>query len=377
MKLCFISHGDVKTLATLKRAFGTAGPLIEAGHQVAIVMADTPFNRHRLALECPDATALFYRGGSARTEVRDKRRLIRQFDPDVVYVCSLGMRNWVARPFRGKRPIYLVEHSELRSGIAAQPLRRRWFERGIEWCSILLYDGELCASRYLEKLFTRMARRIRPRLPIFYTPYAYNRQVLESRPVDPELQARYAGKRVILYMGTLAANYGILDMLSAIRALRQQRDDFVFLILGPGGRHKDIATQMIRDEGMEAYTSMMGYIPEDKLADYLNIANIFISPLYDTVQDWARCPSKLFMYLPFGKPIVTCRIGEALELFGDNGFYYQTGDVPGLTAEVNRALDHAAAGKPCAYDPQAHTWHARTRDLLDWMKTTYGACAGL
>jgi len=371
MRICFVTTGDLMTIATGKRATGMAGPLAALGHDVSIIMQDTPTNRERLALECPGAQALLFPGGPALAEVRRKRALLRQARPDVVYTCSFGVRNRVT-PLVGRRlPVRLVEHSELRSGIPDLSARQRRVERALEWAAALSFDGQICASRYLEQEFGRMMHRAHRPRPLLYLPYAYHEEVLQPPTLDMSaLRARYAGRRVVLYMGTLTENYGLFQMLEAARSLRQTRPDFVLLLLGRG-RHADRAAEFVTTHHLADCVELLGYVPETELAAHFQLASVFLLPLLDTVQDWARCPSKLFMYLPFEKPIVTCPVGEAREHLGDDGFYFAPGDVLGLTAQIGRALAVGEHWRP-RRDYHEHSWQRRAVAFADWV----GACWG-
>ena len=42
--ICFVTTGDIKDIATAKRALGLANPLTELGWQVSIIMEDTEEN---------------------------------------------------------------------------------------------------------------------------------------------------------------------------------------------------------------------------------------------------------------------------------------------------------------------------------------------
>ena len=88
------------------------------------------------------------------------------------------------------------------------------------------------------------------------------------------------------------------------------------------------------------------------------------------MQDWARCPSKLFMYLPFQHPVVTCQIGEAAELFGEKGLYYQPGDVDSLVCALSRVLTQDVGIDAITLDD--HTYTARTKTFLSWLDTRFG-----
>ena len=43
---------------------------------------------------------------------------------------------------------------------------------------------------------------------------------------------------------------------------------------------------------------MPGFVDEEDISQYFSVASAFISPMNDTTQDWVRCPSKMYLYLP-------------------------------------------------------------------------------
>ena len=59
-KICFVTTGDIKTIATAKRALGLANPLTDLGWQVSIIMEDRKENRHRCNLECDNRVNIYY-----------------------------------------------------------------------------------------------------------------------------------------------------------------------------------------------------------------------------------------------------------------------------------------------------------------------------
>jgi len=371
MHICFITTGDLMSIATGKRATGMAAPLAALGHRVSIIIQETPLNRERLALECPAAEALFFPADGPAGEVRHKRALLRQARPDVIYVCAYGVRNMVLGPGARRRSVRLVEHSELRSGIPGLPFLQRRCDRALELLSALTFDGQVCASHTLEREYAGIMRRLRRPRPLLYLPYAYSEEVLLPPKVDMSaLQERYAGRQVLLYMGTLTANYGLFHMLEAAERLRQSRRDFVLLMLGRG-RHAEQAAEFVAAHRLEDAVELLGYVPEAELAGYFRLASAFLMPLMDTVQDWARCPSKLFMYLPFEKPIVTSPIGEALDHLGDDGFYFQPGDVAGLAVQLDRALAAAPTWRPTR-DFHQHAWRERAKAFAAWLEQHWG-----
>lgn len=371
MRFTFVTHGDIQTLATVKRATGMAGPLCKAGHDVSIVIQDEPANRERISFECPEATPLYFKHGSVYSQVSQKRQLLQQSNPDVVWVCAVGARNWVSSLFRSKRPIMLMEHSELLSNVPQFSRIRRLRECLMEWSTLFWFDGLVCASRYLEKLYDRRLKLFGKKSNILYSPYAYNSDVIHMPPTKlGGFKQRYAGKKVIFYVGRLMACYGIFEIINAVAELKKKRQDFVLLVAG-SGPEKARAVEAVGQQNLSDVIEMLGYVPEEDLPSYFHLANAFLCPMRDTVQDWARCPSKLFMYLPFAKPIVTCRIGEAPELLAYDGFYFEPENVASLSATLERALSVGGDWRP-AISARSHSWETRADQLVSWVSNNWG-----
>jgi glycosyltransferase involved in cell wall biosynthesis len=344
-----------------------AAPLIKVGHQVTLLLEDSEDNRLKVAQECPEANVVYHqRYASALQERRQKQETVKQLAPDCVWICAVGARTWVRRPH--SKCIMLADHSELPSAFVKKPVRK-FYEYLCEWGHIFAFDGHICASRYLERFYAKRMQRVGKPAKAHHSPYAYNRLLLQTEPVILEdLQSRYTGKKTIVYMGGFWENYGFWDMLHSFQNLARSRSDLQMLMLGKGPE-KEAGAQWIRDQGLEDRIHLVGYAPEEHLSSYFSFADLFICPLRNTIQDIARCPSKLYMYLAFKKPIVTCRIGEAEQVFGDNGYYYEPGNRAALQSALLDVLENADMNRLPGLE--LHDWEARTASFLEWFAAEF------
>jgi len=373
MKICFITLGDIKFIATMKRAIGMADPLLSLGWEVAIIVQDSEENKKRISMECSDAVQVYYYPeGTAAEEVRVKTALVNEIAPDYILFCSFSFRNRILKNKLKLKSTILIEHSELPSGIPDNRGLRKYAMLALEYWSVLYADGLLCASKYLCKTYTtRAAQLFRKQLPVLYSPYAFNNEVVESPRVRyNELKEMYAGKTLLIYMGTLTRNYGLFTMLQAMEMISKERSDVHLLLLGQG-RHQEEAKAFVKERELSSQVQFLGYTPEEELSSYFAAADAFISPLNDTVQDWARCPSKIYMYIPFNKPVFTCKIGEPLEIFGKDGYYFDNHAPVSLAALISQL----ALGKlkPATVDKAAHNWGKRAVDFTEWINSNYAA----
>lgn len=367
-KICFVTTGDLRNNATAKRALSMANPLSDLGWKVYIILQDTKENHHRAQLECDERVSIFYiRCLSVMDELREKCKILHKIRPEYIYVCAFVLRNIVFCKFKC---IKIVEHSELLSRIQNRGRIRKKLELLFEYFSIIYASGLVNASNYLQDVYKKRRGLVflKRNIPLLYLPYAYTPDQIKVKTHVSGITREYKNKTVFIYLGTVTRNYGIFTIIEAAKALKEERRDFCVMVLGHG-RDYGKAVEMVKKYDLEDWVYMLGFVEEEQIADYFSIASAFLSPMNDTIQDWARCPSKLYMYLPYKKPIITCRIGEPLSVLGENGLYYSTANSDSLK---ERMLD-VINGKTIHSDvnPLLHTWEIRVKEFNDWIKKMF------
>lgn len=362
--ICFVTTGDIAAIATAKRALGLANPLSGLGWTVHVIMEDTEENRHRAAMECDERVKVHFMSYTSPFDERDKKSaLLEEIRPNYVYLCAFVFRNIVSVNFKCKK---LVEHSELRSAIKDVSWWRRWYELLSEYYSLAYADGILNASVYLQKLNRRRARRIfRKKLPMMYFPYAYNGDLCKmiARKDGVSLEKR-DGDIFVTYLGSLSRAYCTIDIVKAVHLIG--RDDIKLLLLGDGDDRQRIQAY-VAEYNLDTQIWMPGYVREEHIPTLFSLTDVFVLPMNDTVQDKARCPSKLYMYLPYCKPIVTAKIGEPYEVLKDNGIYYTLGSVDSLSHAILTALSK----KKLVVNSLYHEWKERARQFDTWIRCSF------
>ncbi|SFE02940.1 Glycosyl transferases group 1 [Chitinophaga sp. CF118] len=366
-RICFLTTGDITSIATMKRALGMANPLSAMGWEVSIIAMDCTENRQRVSIECGSYIGVhYYQPAGAGKEVQQKTTILNTIQPDYIYFCAFGFRNWIKKSALNFHPEMIIEHSELQSGIPDNKGLKKVMAHFIETLSVLYADKLICASKYLEDFYQRKAKQLFKRnLSILYSPYAYSNEVIDApKSYLSELTEKYAGNTVLIYMGTMTRNYGLFTMLEAVEKAIQKTPDIKLLLLGRG-RHLEDAKAYVKEKQLEPYIEFLGYAPETMLSSYFELADAFISPLNDTVQDWARCPSKIYMYIPFHKPVFTCKIGEPKEIFGDDGYYFDNTQPATLTDLITTLAEGEL--QPVTLDVTEHSWEKRSQDFSNWI----------
>ncbi|MCH8540764.1 MAG: glycosyltransferase family 4 protein [Opitutales bacterium] len=364
MKICFINSLSYSQNPSLKRATGMAPALADLGYSVSIVLEGSEENKKKIQEDCPDIEAIFYPPGLSRNSERNwKNHILQKISPDLVYICTVNRRNWVKQP--SPKAKIIAEHNELQSVIKNKGLRR-YLDLLFEWGHLLSFDAHLLASRYLQKVYDKRLRCLGLKSPTLYQPFAFgeNNEKIQVELLT-SLKGKYPADKTFLYMGSFWENYGFWDMLKAFQKLAKSAKDFQFLLSGKGPE-KERGMQWVEENGLQEQIRFLGYLPDAELATYFAFADAFLCPLRDTAQDKARCPSKLFMYIPFQKPIITCKIGEAWELLREKGTYYSPGNSDDL---YERLLEFVNNPLPTlGIDLGKHTWKARALEFDHWVR---------
>lgn len=361
--ISFITTGDIIDIATSKRALGLANHLENLGWEVSLLMEETSENKKRVALECSEKIKIYYfTQTSALSEIVEKNRIIKQIRPDFIYLCAFVYRNIIF-----SKCIKIVEHSELQSKMNENDSFIRKIKPLIlEYWSVKYSDGILYASKYLQQAFKKkLVVMCRKKIPELYFPYAYSPELL---PVLSSTSSITTSKFIFVYLGSLVENYGLFTMIKAFELLHNSNINIKLYLLGEGPDEKR-ASEYIKTNNLNGTIILPGYIAEENIRDYFSLADAFIAPMNDTIQDWARCPSKVYMYLPYKKPIITCQIGEPFEVLGKNGYYYESGDVESLADTCLKLINNKNTHSPV--NPDLHTWKTRAHELNKWIENNF------
>ena len=355
MQIVFLTMNSFSKFVTYKRAVGMGESLAKLGHHVYIVALDCQENRERMQVEAPHCIPLWYDANGIFLEVVQKLRHLRKICPDYVYSSVYSIRNLSGlQLFYPKQTRSILEFCELYSGIEKH--KRRWAK--LEYLALRHYDMFLCASNYLKTVFIERLCRLGWNKPITYSPYAYP-VYLKPLPKSGD------GQKRIMFMASLWKGYGIFDVLAAFELVAKQLPDAKLDVLGRGPAMEE-AMAWVGAHGLTASVVFHGYVAESDINAWFSKASVFISPLHDTVQDRARCPSKLYYYLPYNKPIVTCELGDPYDTLGPFGYYYKPDDVSDMARALIRALNDSDGFEYPKDFLARHSWDARAADFVKW-----------
>lgn len=361
MKFLLFSIAEFSRFPSYKRVVGMGEALTEMGHEVHIAVFDCLENRTRMAMEAPKCCPVWIHTRNPFREAWMKLRAIYSIKPDAIYSPSYSFRNLAYFGFvLPRRLIRVIEICELYSEYLYDKPSLFW--KFNEWFACVENSHILCASKYLESHFSNAMARWRLKRALCYSPYAFPTYLSPAhRPV------KHVKK--LLFMASLWRGYGVFDVMEAFMKIRERIDNVELEILGNGPERGNVE-KWVKEHALSAIVHIRGYVAEKDLNEFFSQADVFISPLRDTIQDHARCPSKLYYYIPYNKPVVTCKIGDPYDTLGSFGFYYSPENINSMAEAIVDGLNKSDHFSYPKYFISKHSWKARAEAFLRWIGET-------
>lgn len=353
MRFLFITHSAFSRYSCYKRSVGTGEALTVLGHEVHIMVKDCDENRKRMEEEAPHCKAIFIKGGIAQ-EILTKLRGLWRVRPDVIYVSTFSVHNLACLHFLFPSAKSIIEFNELYS---EYPRKRSNWALWELW-AMFEHKYVLCASTFLVQHFTAVSKRYHLKRHITYSPFAFPEYLKPIKAVHD--------RKTILFMASLWKGYGIYEVLKAFELVAKQNSQVDLDIIGKGEEYERVQ-RWVKEHQLQRVVHLHGFVAEKDLNKHFSNADVFVSPLHDTLQDRARCPSKIFYYIPYQKPIVTCKIGNPFDVLGKYGFYYHPDDIEDMARAFIYAIEVCDDFSYPEGFVEQHSWASRAKQLEQWM----------
>jgi glycosyltransferase involved in cell wall biosynthesis len=182
-----------------------------------------------------------------------------------------------------------------------------------------------------------VGRGVRPE-KITVIPNGVNRRIFNGGPSRRQYRAPDAETCILLYVGTVAARYGVDVCVRALPIIRQEVPGVRLWIVPKiknEGKALDDCLRLAVDLGAQDLIILKDPVPVEAMPDIMNQADIGVYPgLSDCHIDTAmslKIPEMALM----GLPIVATRLPVLEELFGETGAaYYPSGDHQAMAKKI-------------------------------------------
>jgi phosphatidylinositol alpha-1,6-mannosyltransferase len=201
-------------------------------------------------------------------------------------------------------------------------------------------------------------------------------------PGDPSQELvskhRLAGKTVLLTIARLVPRKGQDLVLKALAKLRRDVPNLRYLIVGKGPDEQRLHT-IAREAAVEDLVEFVGFVPDEMVNQYYNLADIVVMPNRDSMGDVEGFGMVFLEANAAGKPVIAGRSGGAGEAImdGETGLLVDSTSEEAILAgmkalAMNKALQErfGAAGRlrvtrDFDWDSRADLLHKISAELTD------------
>ncbi len=220
---------------------------------------------------------------------------------------------------------------------------------------------------------------VRTRVP---TITVFNYPRLSLFAVDPrrldELRREYAGRRVLIYQGTMSRERGLFHMLDGMRRLKEDVPAALLLLVGL--KEPDLRAQaeaQIARDGLADHVAILPWVPHADVPAYVALADVGLAPLQPNPKFNKNIPLKVFEYMACGVPVLAADLPAIAHFIADSGagVLYDSTDAAAFAREVKRLLADDAGRAAMAQAGRAAV--ARLWNWGEMEKRLLAAYAGL
>lgn len=154
-----------------------------------------------------------------------------------------------------------------------------------------------------------------------------------------ELMGSDPAPPVLLYLATLTADKGFLDLLRALPCVRERNGEVRALFAGEwfSKSDKETATRLIKNHGLDGVVEFVGRVGPEKRSKLLKDAGIFVFP---TAYRYEGHPYVILEAMAAGLPVVSTDVACIPETIRDGveGFLIKPGDIQALADRILQLL---------------------------------------
>lgn len=206
-----------------------------------------------------------------------------------------------------------------------------------------------------------------PESKLYHIPNGFNP---EKFPVIPKDICRKQlnldpSKKILLNVARLSEEKGQNYLIKAMKYVIQERTD-VLCLIGGAGRLKEHLQKQITKQGLEEYVRLCGYIPDEKIAYFMNAADIFVLPSLSEGN-----PTVMFEALGVGLPFIGTTVGGIPEIITteEYGMLVEPSDAKGLSEKILSALEKKWDNNSIMMYAKRYSWENIAKQTLRIYKT--------
>lgn len=143
-------------------------------------------------------------------------------------------------------------------------------------------------------------------------------------------------KNVVGYIGGLSEIKGVLNFVHAIPKVLGKENEIKFIIGGGGNLFNEIK-EFIDKNGLSNKVKLIGWLPHDKIPDYLNELKLIVIPSYMEFGPWIALEA-----IACGTPVLATSVGLIPNIVkdGETGFIMENNSPECIAGDIMRVLNY-------------------------------------
>lgn len=147
----------------------------------------------------------------------------------------------------------------------------------------------------------------------------------------------------ILFVGRLSEVKGVEHLLKALNGLSKSGKKFNAIIAGDGPLRQSLE-QYVRTNKLSSNVKFIGWISQDNLNEYYNLADVFVGPSLSEAQGLVFVEA-----LAAGTPVVATKVGGIVDIVhdGENGLLVSPASADELETALGRLIEDRKLLRSC------------------------------
>lgn len=226
-------------------------------------------------------------------------------------------------------PGQLADHRSavVRLLISPSTLLRRW--------ALRTADAAITVASPLSRIVADAS----PATPVFEIKDIPLEEALRQPDPDETARIREAldlnGKKVVVYTGNYHRRQGVEGLVEAMAVVGRHHPDSVLVIVGGTANDVERIGNLVERLGISAFVRPIGAQPTDKMAEYMGIASVLVSPRLEPL----ITPLKIYSYMASGRPIVATNLPTHTDVLDTQAAILTPATPEGLAAGIVEAFD--------------------------------------
>jgi glycosyltransferase involved in cell wall biosynthesis len=266
-----------------------------------------------------------------------------------------------------------VRRDDIRRAHGGIKGRRLWAAHSLRARAsrIVLYKWVLPGARHIfvqsEAMADWLAAQGFPRARMTAVPMGVDERLFERARIVPAADARLDGRRVVLYLGSVARSRRSDFLLDVAEALRRDLPQVLLVIAGDAASSDEMAwmRRTIAARGLDHHVLLTGWLPQAGALGYALRAEVGLSPIPRGILFDVSSPTKLVEYLALGIPSVANDIPDQKLVIEQSGAGLCVPMEAGAFAAATLyLLNNRSAAQQCAERGPAYVRSHRTYAIL-------------